>query len=1124
MPEPGARTAVRRGQYRLTRLQVVNWGSFAGYRDLPVDERGVLFTGPSGAGKSQLLDAHSVALLPRALQQFNASADLTARGSKQAARTIADYVRGRWSENDDEHGQAQPLYLRGGRPTWTAVAATYDDRLGKTVTGAVVRWFTGTETDSAHLQALWLVHDGHFDLRALEAWAQDGFATARLQRDYPPPATRFPRTETEYTAMLARHAGLGADPKAALALLGRAKALKNVGDLNLFIRDNMLDTPSTYAAATRMGEVFTPLDEAYRTAERAQDQQLVLAPVPAAWAAYRASGEEGALLDSLDDGVLGDWLRDARIRLLESAVGTLTEARPGLEARVASLQARTSEARAEYRSLDDQVRREGAELERLEADHERAASQQATRHGSYQRYAAQATLAGFAPLPEDLEAFLAVAASLPSRRTALQADRDRLHGAWRKASHAAGEASQAHRAVAGELERLRAAKSMIPPRALDRRADIARAAGAAPGDLPYAAELVDVADGEDRWRPAAERVLRGFGLRLLIPRELSGRAAAWIDANDMRGIVEYSIITSVSAHQPQPAPGTLASKLTVTPGHPASTWLAAQVATQFRHACVEDAAALKDHDLAVTVGGTVKSAGNRYRKDDRPETASPSSWILGGSRPAKLQALEAEAARLEAEAATAGDAERGLDTEVQQATAARDAAVQLGGYASWDDLDHWSSAALAARLAARIGEARASSTDLQALKDKRDDAEAAYDTLRGEWKETGHRLRSDIERAEDLAGDLAREQQKARPVDDDARAYLDEASADLLHPGSPDAMAQFSRDLTAELGRRRRYAGQARQGAADTLKAAIGQYNRQWPNSAPDDTGDVDRSGADYAALHEEITARRLPEAMASFQRMIAQDMVPSVAVLQRAIEKESAAIRAQMGTVNDGLRRVEFNSGTRLQIAWTARQFPAAREFRQAVDDLYRHAAAVQESQDAAVAQFTRIRGLMARFTGTDPESGHWRDTVLDVRLSYVFYGREEDGGGITVRTYRNTASNSGGEQEKLVAFCLAAALSYNLGDASTSGEPRFAPLMLDEAFSKSDETFSAQALAAFHEFGFQLIMVAPIRMAGILEPFIGQAVLVEKREFPGGIASASGSATFGELAARREAEDGDA
>lgn len=83
----------------------------------------------------------------------------------------------------------------------------------------------------------------------------------------------------------------------------------------------------------------------------------------------------------------------------------------------------------------------------------------------------------------------------------------------------------------------------------------------------------------------------------------------------------------------------------------------------------------------------------------------------------------------------------------------------------------------------------------------------------------------------------------------------------------------------------------------------------------------------------------------------------------------------------------------------------------------------------------------------------------------------------------------------------------------------------MLDEAFSKSDETFASQALAAFDEFGFQLIMAAPIRMAGVLEPFIGQAVLVEKRVTPDGVRSAAASATFGQLAARRQTDDdGDA
>lgn len=74
----------------------------------------------------------------------------------------------------------------------------------------------------------------------------------------------------------------------------------------------------------------------------------------------------------------------------------------------------------------------------------------------------------------------------------------------------------------------------------------------------------------------------------------------------------------------------------------------------------------------------------------------------------------------------------------------------------------------------------------------------------------------------------------------------------------------------------------------------------------------------------------------------------------------------------------------------------------------------------------------------------------------------------------------------------------------------------MLDEAFSKSDEKYAQQALAAFEEFGFQLIMAEPIRMSGIVEPFIGQAVLVDERVSPTEAGSRAQTATFGELIAR--------
>ena len=45
------------GQFRLSRIQLINWGTFSGYVDMPIARRGHLITGGSGSGKSTLLDA-----------------------------------------------------------------------------------------------------------------------------------------------------------------------------------------------------------------------------------------------------------------------------------------------------------------------------------------------------------------------------------------------------------------------------------------------------------------------------------------------------------------------------------------------------------------------------------------------------------------------------------------------------------------------------------------------------------------------------------------------------------------------------------------------------------------------------------------------------------------------------------------------------------------------------------------------------------------------------------------------------------------------------------------------------------------------------------------------------------
>ncbi len=658
-------------------------------------------------------------------------------------------------------------------------------------------------------------------------------------------------------------------------------------------------------------------------------------------------------------------------------------------------------------------------------------------------------------------------------------------------------------------------------KAAERRKAIAHGARVPKAELAYAAELIEMKEGQERWRPAAEKVLRNYGLRLLVPERRKDAVRAFIDENGMQGIVDYSIVTAASAHQPKPGPHTLAGKLTVDTHHPSGTWLAGQLARMFEHVCVETARELEGHPIAVTVHGTVKMRGNHYRKDDRPELTSPSSWILGANTVAKRAALEAEVADLVAARQQAEKEADQLDSRWQSLGTEIDAATQLSAYTSWSDLDHWASARVAHDLDERISQLKAGNVNLRLLQGQCSKAEEDWENLVGACQVTKNSIASMTEHKDRLDADHGREIRKPHDIEDDAeRAFLDEVYTSLDSPGSADTMHQLRQAFLSQLDRRRHDADRAGQVAAARIKTAIDVFIAKWPDAVPDGSGDVDRTGGDFSALHDEISRRKLPEAMNRFRKMISEDMIPSVSVLYRTIEQATAGIRSRTDTVNQGLRRIEFNQGTHLQIACTARQFESAKEFRRAVDELLSHAPAARGSQKEALAQFIRVRDVMKRFTAEDSESKRWRETVLDVRQAFTFYGREEDGAGVTVHTYRNTAAGSGGKQEKLVAFCLAAALSYNLADAESGGRPRFAALMLDEAFSKSDETYASQALAAFDEFGFQLLMAAPIRMSGVLEPFIGQAILVEKRTTPEGARSNAASASFGELAIRREAE----
>ena len=71
--------AVHPGQWRLARVEVVNWGTFQGRHAVDVAREGFLITGESGSGKSSLIDAISAVVRPPTARSVSATRE--ARGT-----------------------------------------------------------------------------------------------------------------------------------------------------------------------------------------------------------------------------------------------------------------------------------------------------------------------------------------------------------------------------------------------------------------------------------------------------------------------------------------------------------------------------------------------------------------------------------------------------------------------------------------------------------------------------------------------------------------------------------------------------------------------------------------------------------------------------------------------------------------------------------------------------------------------------------------------------------------------------------------------------------------------------------------------------------------------------------
>ncbi|OFT81690.1 ATP-binding protein [Corynebacterium sp. HMSC29G08] len=1084
------------GQFRLSRIQVYNWGTFNGLHSIDIAREGYLITGSSGSGKSTLIDAISALLVPPSKRSFNAAAD----NQKRSGRTMITYCRGAWRrEHSEDLDELTRSYLRLGA-TWSGVVLRYDNGLGQTVTACRLMFLSANAHTDQDITDLYLLLPEEAELTQFEALAVKNLLVTQAKQDYAD-ALYVGRKHSQFIHALQR--ALGIADSGALELLHRTQSAKTLGDLNHLMRTFMLPEPDTFAVAKQAAENFNALHGAYTSVVNAREQIEHLVPVREAALgrekiarATAAVSEEQAWVDPFVFSWKAQFAQRACERHSTDMVALSSTIAVG-EAEVETL----SREREELRQLIDGKQDTGLVKAAIARDTRRKRLVQV--EAAAEAFTTRLQTLQLTP-PGTAEEFARLTHQLGKDLENLHAQQEAEDAKATTAIKQVGKLEEAKQAFETELKTLRKYSSAMDAKLLRARAKIADAAGIREKELPFVADLISVTEGEGTWQGAAERVMGGFARTLLVPEEHYRAVSTAIDATHLGAKLQY---TRITPEHELAAPmrfqrGSLGTKIDVAEGR-FHNWVQSQLSRRFDHQCCESMDEFRRARRAVTLSGQVKHSETDHVKDDRRRIDDTSTWVLWGNLDDKIDALVGQLRRVGDELAQArkarDTAKRRVDTAREQSSTVK----RLQETTDFSAIDTATATRLlheAQELVDRLTDGNAEIAELKKQFHVRETRlHEAQGQLNGLIEQRGG-LRQKLEHAEQMLAEAQARLEQGHPPEE-IQGRLAERADDITEGNVDRVHQQLRTTISAELEKLNRRDIEFEAKMLDAMR----RYLHRWENRK----GDLQaEAGYQHAFMQEldRLETENLPKVEQEFKDLLQEQTRTHFGRLRRLIREAAANTRKSIETINASLAQVEFYPGTHLQIEVREAQPQIARNFIELIDATLEGMINEADLEDSE-RRFHTIREVIEAVTISDTTSAREQKLRLDTRQHVKFLGVEYGTDGVRGAVYDSAEGLSGGQAQKLSSFCLAAALRYRLtGMGATTSQaqasvvqvddamyPRFGTIVLDEAFDLADAEFTRAGMEAFRKFGFHMILATPDKLLQPVQDYIGGVLIVE-------------------------------
>lgn len=1094
--------------FRLHCYEVWNWGTFDhhSYKIEPLGETSLL-TGANASGKTTLIDGLLTLLVPeRRMRFYNQTAGL------KGERTEDSYVLGEYGENEEADSK-ETKKLRPDKSKAHSVLLAVFQNESQFVTLAQARWFSGGELKRSFIlcyKHLTIANDfAQFD--------SSGDWKKRLKQKYPKQGSKdvihFMDTPVEYGRLMRKVFGMRSEK--AHTLFSQTIGVKVLGDLNEFVRVQMLEERDAETEFQKIKNYFKTLSDAHRAIEKAYQQIELLNPIREK-AILLTTHKTNLVVNENHKSAAPLWFAQKRKTLIEIFTEEKTKESLTLSEGKGILENEISELSDQERELDLQIKSDevGKQISSLERKNNELSETKTDRSDELKRYNELAASLELQSDPQAREAFdeqrtNAIARKKATEKVWEQNDQERIDASSRKQS-----LTQDFEAISNELIVLRSQKNNITGSVARIRSEIIAHLGVSEKEIPFIGELIQVRKNSKEWESAIERLLHNFALRLLIPVEYYQKVNKYVNENDIQGRIIYHKFDKKEVAPSifnTPAENDLINKLELKESR-YKEWVEQEIEKSYNYSCVESVEEFRLLDKAILKSGLIKNK-TRHEKDDRPEIRSPQQYVLGWDNKEKIAARREQADSLSKEIKQVDQKITYLKNHQNRISTEKENLTRLIDFNSFKKIDWWS-------IATQIQENKQKIEELQKTSDRINTLKKQRNAILESIKSKSDKLEGLKTKLREIESALSTQQQNLRKVNEVLNNYEGLEVREKLQHFENEFIKETQADLNSIESINGKISGEIND-RIEKLKnqirddsSSVESLMRQFVNPSKEIAAKFEDWNTDthrlrekaefideYVALLEKIENQELAEYKQQFKKYLNEEMITKMSDFQTWLERQEEEIEENIETLNRSLSKINFRQNPPTFISLQAEKdySPKVRDFKIKLQDWKPNLVEFERTKDDSILEesFNKIKALLDQLTIDD----NTRKEVLDVRNWLKFKAVELYREDTTkqFRSYTGTAKLSGGEGAQLTYTILSSAIAYQFGihsEGMNTNSFRF--ICVDEAFSKQDDEKAKFLMELCKQLHLQLMVVSPAKAeeVAIVEPFIARVHFVQRKD----------------------------